>query len=1070
MRHDYRLFAILIVALLTGCIREEWNQKNVMTLRSVNTSVSELPATKAHIVDGKAVAWNTYDAIRVFSDVQGPEVFWNENTATGEASSRFKGDPVSGSDFYAYFPAYEHWFNADNRYTLQMSVPSPRAGVNPELELPMVARLENGVFVFRQTLGLIHFSLKGSQTIQYLMLQGNNEEFIDGFFYVDVRNLEAGYVLDETVAVKEEYFFPSEPYTLSNEDVWDVYFAVPPIEFSKGISLNICYIENGEEKCIVKSLNQALSVKRAEVQNFTVVDLDVYIQEAEEYERNALIDLYNATNGQNWVSNTNWCTDAPLREWAGVIVGMDGHVRELSFRNNNMSGSIPESISNLTHLTYFELTESQDNMTTGFEHLFSIPTLETLLIGHANGYDRLGSDYYIEIPSSIGNLNNLRYLGVSSVKGKIPDELYSLKNLEYLFLTHYSDPTPLSPKIGNLSKLKYVSITGTDTALAGPIPEELYNCTELVLLEIVGTGLNGSLSPSISKLTKLRSLNLSGNKLSGELPKELASLHLIEDPTTFEISGWGGSPNLDLILNDFSGAVPSEFLSWPEWNYFWGNVINQNGAPLDYSTATPKAIPYDLLALNGERYTSEKLKDSELTILYTWDTSCLIAMVYAPVVDQLYKKYKDRGLLCLGCNIWDDEETIRSTIVQNGWDFPTFKATEDNFYIPQFRYFYPNRSGCNLTAFDKEGNLVFTELVQDMSDISDFVQEWFDGEQTPYQSVDYSADGTVHTLQRATEGNGIDVVLMGDAFSDRLIADGTYAAKMQAMMDALFTEEPYKSFKDYFNVYYVDVVSKNETFTEETALSTWYGEGTTVGGDDDKVFGYARNVLSEERMDEALILVMMNWDYYAGTCYMYCMKDGDYGRGPSISYFPYSSAKSVFTGVVLHEAGGHGFSKLLDEYADRNSRLEVPAETKESIVAMEPYGYGKNIDFTNDPEKVKWKLFMQDNRYADEGLGCFEGGLTYGYGVWHPTEQSIMNGNVGGFNAPSRYAIWYRIHKLAYGPEWNGTYEDFVTYDLAARTKSTKAAQAARRSYVEKPLPPLAPPVIINGSWRDAAK
>ena len=64
---------------------------------------------------------------------------------------------------------------------------------------------------------------------------------------------------------------------------------------------------------------------------------------------------------------------------------------------------------------------------------------------------------------------------------------------------------------------------------------------------------------------------------------------------------------------------------------------------------------------------------------------------------------------------------------------------------------------------------------------------------------------------------------MGDGYSDRLIADGTYASVMQRATEAFFSEEPYKSFRDCFNVYYVDVVSKNERYTAETALDTWYG-------------------------------------------------------------------------------------------------------------------------------------------------------------------------------------------------------------------------------------------------------
>ena len=73
------------------------------------------------------------------------------------------------------------------------------------------------------------------------------------------------------------------------------------------------------------------------------------------------------------------------------------------------------------------------------------------------------------------------------------------------------------------------------------------------------------------------------------------------------------------------------------------------------------------------------------------------------------------------------------------------------------------------------------------------------------------------------------------------------------------------------------------------------------------------------------------------------------------------------------------------------------------------------------------------DRSGEDEVGLFEGGLTYMFGVWRPSENSIMNDNQGGFNAPSRYTIWYRIHKLAYGSGWNGTYEDFAAYDAINR-------------------------------------
>ena len=99
----------------------------------------------------------------------------------------------------------------------------------------------------------------------------------------------------------------------------------------------------------------------------------------------------------------------------------------------------------------------------------------------------------------------------------------------------------------------------------------------------------------------------------------------------------------------------------------------------------------------------------------------------------------------------------------------------------------------------------------------------------------------------------------------------------------------------------------------------------------------------------------------------------------------------------------------------------------------------KNIDFTGNFDVVKWKHFLSDERYSGSGLGCYEGAATFSYGVWRPSENSIMRNDANGhYNAPSREAIYYRIHKLAYGKDWDYDFEDFVQWDnpnLQQRTR-----------------------------------
>lgn len=338
-----------------------------------------------------------------------------------------------------------------------------------------------------------------------------------------------------------------------------------------------------------------------------------------------------------------------------------------------------------------------------------------------------------------------------------------------------------------------------------------------------------------------------------------------------------------------------------------------------------------------------------------------------------------------------------------------------------------------------------------------------------YESTDYSNDGKVKQLQKATKGNGIDIVLMGDAFSDRLIADGTYDKVMNTAMEKMFVEEPYKSFRDHFNVYSVTAVSANEVYTggSSTAFSGEFGEGTYTGGDDSRVFEYAEKAIDDERINDALIVVMMNSTKYAGTCWMYYAYTGDWGNGVSISYFPIGTDDKALEQVLQHEAGGHGFSKLGDEYS-YESMGEITSSEISRRKSMEPYGWWKNVDFTNNSAKVKWSHFLSDERYANEGLGLYEGGFSYWSGVWHSTKSSIMNANVDGFNAPSRESIYYRIHKLAYGADWEYDYETFVEWDARNRKAESRAHGVPYRVDVPEDFTPLHPPVVVSSSWREA--
>ena len=578
------------------------------------------------------------------------------------------------------------------------------------------------------------------------------------------------------------------------------------------------------------------------------------------------------------------------------------------------------------------------------------------------------------------------------------------------------------------------------------------------------------------------SLQLHNNNLVGSLPDELGDLRSIESISVINNS-ITSLPDLsscvDLVDLSFSGnGMTGDFPDWifrhDNLKYSWCH--NLKGNYLDVSNSNIPAPEFDMQSFEGVRVVAKDVYESnKLTILYEWATLSAGQIVftddYMSDVMSVYEKFKDDGLEIIGiCGA--PERNAEEIIYEYGMEWNNIVYSKSNpwvhYQVNQYQYYtYPDNVIPNIVIVDSNGYVVWSLEISDIP-LSRFCTYYFrDQDADYYTSTDYSADGRVTTLQTATRGNGIDILLMGDAYSDRLIADGTYAEDMKAMMEAFFSEEPYKSHRDHFNVYSVDVVSENEVYDTYslTALEGWFGEGTAVGGNDYTCAEYGLEAISEERLEDALIIIAMNSEAYAGTCYMYYPSDGDYGNGVSMAYFPVGSDPDQLAQLVHHEAGGHGFAKLADEYAYK-SMGRIPQEAIEDYEYLENYGWWKNVDFTDDESLVKWSCFLSDSRYGNEGLGVYEGACTYWIGAYRPTDNSIMRYNYGGFNAPSREAIYYRIHKLAYGDSWEYDYEDFVEYDAVNR--SATASRASRSNYVERALEPTSPPVVVGKSWRVA--
>ena len=640
----------------------------------------------------------------------------------------------------------------------------------------------------------------------------------------------------------------------------------------------------------------------------------------------------------------------------------------------------------------------------------------------------------------------LSFFGEFGLKGQVPDCIDELA--DYLTDLIIQDETgvtgTLPSSFSNLKRLKNLSLVRTSMT---SLPDIFSGMSLEDVLITFNSKMAGSLPESLGTLGSLKSLSIGDNNFTGTVPDSWANLGS---------KLWlRGELGLDTRVPD--SFVTSQYASYLINMYLTLTETADSPALVqvgDYDI--PAFWPdHDLKDLVTGKTISYKqiIAKNKVTVLLNWATWCPFSKELMPLLKRMYEKYHKDGLEIIAAFNsthfeTDEGRPLKDIVLERGYDqwynfnIHDFVGIEDCIWADQTpaailvdkngNIMSSSRKNVSDPSRDRFGYQASRSLIPLLEDQFGPLEGSGD-----YSSTDYSQDGKVITLQKASSGKGVNLVFMGDAYTDKDIASGLYEQVMRKSMEEFFSIEPYKTYRNKFNVYAVKVVSKHG----KTGPGYTTALGTNVGrtGNEDKIYQYALKVSGISDKKNLTIGVIVNAVAAGGIATMSESLQSGIGYYSSVGNDP-----DAFGSTMRHELAGHAFAFLGDEYSSAGGS-PTQAQIDEVNRLYTSYGWYANLDFTNDAKKVKWADFLSDTRYKDE-VGVFEGGMNLTKGVYRPSANSMMRHQYEYFNAPSRWAIYKRIMELS---GETASFSKFLEYDAINRGQQHNAPRRARSNYVE---------------------
>lgn len=302
---------------------------------------------------------------------------------------------------------------------------------------------------------------------------------------------------------------------------------------------------------------------------WTLLVIGADSQKTHPTEADALLTIKRSLNNQPKELRSWNRRDPCVSNWTGIIcynTALDDgylHIRELSFFNMNLSGSLSPEVGRLSYLKVLDIMWNNIGGTIPKE-IGNLTLLELLLL---NGNQLTGS-----LPDELGNLSKLNRIQIdqNQISGSIPKSFANLSNGKHFHMNNNSLSGQIPRELSRIPFLVHLLLDNNN--LSGPLPPELSEMSNLLILQLDNNNLDGTtIPPSYGNMSRLLKLSLRNCSLKGQIPNwsnltDIAYIDLSRNQLDGFIPTDAISVNittLDLSHNNLNGPIPNTFTRLP---------------------------------------------------------------------------------------------------------------------------------------------------------------------------------------------------------------------------------------------------------------------------------------------------------------------------------------------------------------------------------------------------------------------------------------------------------------------------------------------------------------------------